>query len=75
MRAFVSRWQRQGWRNRRGTQLQHRELWEDLIALNAAHRIRWTWIRGHNGHPDQDRADDLAYQAARTLWVRKKAAA
>jgi hypothetical protein len=31
MRAFVFRWQRQGWRNRRGTQLQHRELWTELI--------------------------------------------
>jgi ribonuclease HI len=35
MRAFVSRWQRQGWRNRRGTQLQHRELWTELIELNT----------------------------------------
>ena len=75
MRAFVSRWQRHGWRNRRGSELRNRELWEDLIALNAAHRIRWTWIRGHNGHRDQARADTLAYQAARALWVREKAAA
>ena len=36
MRAFVFRWQRQGWRNRRGTQLQHRELWSELIELNQA---------------------------------------
>ena len=35
MRAFVFRWQRQGWRNRRGTQLQHRELWAELIELNT----------------------------------------
>ena len=75
MRAFVFQWQRHGWRNRRGTRLQHRELWEDLIELNAAHRIRWTWIRGHNGHPDQNRADVLAYHAARTLCVRERAAA
>ena len=75
MRVFVFQWQRQGWRNRRGGRLQHRELWEDLIALNAAHRIRWAWIRGHNGHPDQNRADELAYRAARTLWAREKAAA
>lgn len=75
MRAFVSRWQRQGWRNRRGTQLQHRELWAELIALNARLQIRWTWIRGHNGNPEQSRADKLAYQAARTLWVHQKAAA
>jgi len=75
MRAFVSRWQRQGWRNRRGTQLQHRELWEELTALDTRLRIRWTWIKGHNGHPDQSRADALAYQAARTLWAEERAAA
>ncbi len=75
MRAFVSHWQRHGWRNRRGSELQHRELWEELIALNAQRHIWWTWIKGHNGYPDQNRADALAYQAARTLWVREKAAA
>lgn len=75
MRAFVFRWQRHGWRNRRGTQLQHRELWEELIELNARRSIRWKWIKGHNGHREQNLADALAYRAARALWVRQKAAA
>ena len=75
MRTFVFRWQRQGWRNRRGNQLQHRELWSELIALNTRLRIRWTWIKGHNGNREQIRADRLAYLAARTLWVQQKAAA
>ncbi len=75
MRAFVFHWQRQGWRNRRGNQLQHRELWSELIALNARQHIRWTWLKGHNGHREQTRADALAYQAARTLWVQQKSAA
>ena len=74
-RAFVSRWQRQGWRNRRGTQLQHRELWTELIDLNATLPIRWRWIKGHNGHREQARADELAYQAARSLCVQQKLAA
>jgi ribonuclease HI len=75
MRAFVSRWQRQGWRNRRGNQLRHRELWTDLIELNTRLSIRWKWIKGHNGHRDQTRADELAYEAARSLWVQQKLAA
>ena len=75
MRCFVFNWQHHGWRNRRGTQLQHRELWAELVKLNAQLSIRWKWIKGHNGHPDQNRADALAYQAARTLWVRERAAA
>jgi ribonuclease HI len=75
MRVFVFHWQRHGWRNRRGTQLQHQELWAELIALNARFRIRWMWLKGHNGHRDQTRADALAYQAARALWVRERTAA
>ena len=75
MRAFVFQWQRHGWRNRRGSELRHRELWAELIKLNTRLSIRWKWIKGHNGHPEQDRADTLAYQAARTLWMREKAAA
>jgi ribonuclease HI len=75
MRAFVFHWQRHGWRNRRGTQLQHREVWAELIELNTSLPIRWTWIKGHNGHRDQTRADELAYQAARSLWVQQKLAA
>ena len=75
MRVFVSRWQRQGWRNRRGTQLQHHALWMELIELNTSLAIRWKWIRGHNGHRDQSRADELAYDAARSLCVQQKQAA
>jgi len=75
MRVFVSHWQRQGWRNRRGTHLQHRELWTELIALNASLPIRWIWIRGHSGHRYQSRADRLAYDAARSLRVQQKVAA
>jgi len=75
MRAYVFHWQRHDWRNRRGSELQHRELWAELIKLNTRLSIRWKWIKGHNGHPVQNRADTLAYQAARALWVREKAAA
>ena len=75
MRAFVSRWQRQGWRNRRGTQLQCRELWTELIELNRSLPIRWKWVKGYSGHRDQSRADELAYEATRSLYVQQKVAA
>ena len=75
MGTFVLRWQRHGWRNRRGVRMQHRKLWADLLALDERLHVRWIWLRGHNGHRDQTRADALAYQAARALWVQQKAAA
>jgi ribonuclease HI len=67
MHGFVFQWRRQGWRNRRGFQLYHRDLWVQLIDLDAQLRVRWKWLRGHNGHPLQCRADALAYSAARSL--------
>lgn len=73
--VFVSKWKREGWRNRRGSEIQHRQLWTELTRLNAKHAVRWIWLKGHNGHRDQTRADALAYQAARAVWLREKAAA
>jgi ribonuclease HI len=75
MRSFVFRWERQGWRNRRGVALQHRDLWLQLIELNLASDIRWKWLRGHNGHRWQSRADALAYRAARSLALPQSIAA
>lgn len=75
MRVFVSRWQREGWRNSRGAELHHRELWTELIALNKHCIVRWGWVRGHAGHPIQCRADALAYGAAKSLWFEQRLAA
>jgi ribonuclease HI len=66
MLSHVERWQNQGWRNSRGTRLQHQGLWRELLAMNERMNIHWQWIRGHSRHPFQTRADALAYQAART---------
>jgi ribonuclease HI len=75
MRFRVFRWQRQGWRNSRGQNLQHQQLWRELIQLNERMNIRWCWIRGHSGHPVQTRVDVLAYRAARTEWSKLRIAA
>ena len=75
MSSFISKWERDGWRNRRGSRIQHRQLWTELTLLNAKREVRWMWLKGHNGHRDQTRADSLAYQAARALWLRDRVAA
>lgn len=75
MNCFISKWERDGWRNRRGCQIQHRQLWTELTLLNAKREVRWVWLKGHNGHRDQTRADSLAYRAARAFWWRERAAA
>jgi ribonuclease HI len=75
MSSFISKWERAGWRNRRGCQIQHRQQWTELTLLNAIREVRWVWLKGHSGHRDQTRADSLAYQAARAFWLRERAAA
>ena len=75
MSCFISKWERDGWRNRRGNQIQHRQLWTALTLLDANRDVRWLWLKGHNGHRHQTRADSLAYQAARTFWLRERVAA
>lgn len=75
MRRFVLKWKRDGWRNRRGVLIQHRQLWTELTLFNAKREVRWVWLKGHNGHREQTRADALAFQAARALWRREKDAA
>ena len=75
MRFRVFRWQRFGWRNCRGFELRHQELWRELLLLNAERMIRWRWIRGHSGHPIQSRADAIAYQAARAATIQERIAA
>jgi ribonuclease HI len=75
MRFRVFRWQRQGWRNSRGLDLQYQELWSELMQLNERLNIRWRWIRGHSGHPVQTRVDALAYREARAQWCNLRVAA
>ncbi len=75
MRGFVFRWRDQGWRNRRGARLQHRDLWTQLMRLDRELQIEWRWLRGHNGHPLQTRADSLAYRAAKSLHATQRLAA
>ena len=66
MLFHIRYWQANKWRNSRGAQLQHQELWRELVAKNERLNLQWQWIRGHSRHPLQTRADALAYRAART---------
>jgi ribonuclease HI len=64
MKALAPRWSSNGWRNRRGKPLQYRSVWHELLELNRRHWVRWQWIRGHNGHPEQQPTDRIAYEQA-----------
>jgi len=60
MNEWVAGWKRRGWKTSTGEAVKNRELWEQLDRLAAQHRVTWNWVRGHNGHPGNERADVLA---------------
>ena len=64
---WLAGWKKNGWRRREGKTwkpVKNVELWQRLDELLAAHQVRFTWIRGHSGHPENERCDELAVAAA-----------
>jgi len=61
---WVAGWQRNGWKTASRQPVKNDDLWRALIEAAAPHRIDWVWIKGHAGHPDNERADRLASDAA-----------
>jgi ribonuclease HI len=61
---WVPGWQRNGWKNASKQPVRNADLWHDLIEASSRHEIQWLWVKGHSGHPENDRADKLASDAA-----------
>jgi ribonuclease HI len=57
-------WIRNGWKTADRKPVKNADLWQALIAAEAPHRIEWHWVKGHAGHPENERADALASAAA-----------
>lgn len=63
MTEWIRGWVKRGWVNSKKEAVLNRDLWERLLELSSVHRITWAWIRGHNGHPENERCDELARRA------------
>jgi ribonuclease HI len=63
MTEWLPGWIRKSWINSKKEPVLNRDLWERLLALSQKHRIEWNWVRGHSGHPENERCDELARQA------------
>ena len=61
---WIHGWQRNGWKNASKQPVRNADLWRDLIDAVARHQVEWIWVKGHNGHPENERADRLASDAA-----------
>lgn len=64
MTRWVEGWKRNGWKTAGKKPVQNAELWHELIEVAQHHQIEWIWVRGHNGHPENERVDQLASAAA-----------
>jgi ribonuclease HI len=63
-------WQKNGWRTAAKQPVKNADLWQELLAASASHRIDWVWVKGHAGHLENERADKLASDAAMTTAIR-----
>lgn len=58
--AWIHGWKRNGWRTSDGKPVKNVELWQRLELAQARHRVEWRWIKGHAGHAENEKADELA---------------
>lgn len=58
--GWVHGWKKNGWRTADKKPVKNVELWQELDALRNKHNVEWFWLKGHAGHPENERADELA---------------
>lgn len=63
-RHWIESWQKKGWKRGKNELVKNIDLWQRLLAAKAPHRVEFIWVRGHNGHPENERCDRLATAAA-----------
>ncbi|TCP36646.1 ribonuclease HI [Sphingomonas sp. BK235] len=61
---WIHGWRRNGWKTADKKPVKNAELWQALLAAAEPHRVEWEWVKGHAGHPENERADRLASDAA-----------
>ena len=57
---WINKWRRNGWRTAAKKPVKNVDLWQRLEAATARHDVSWHWVKGHAGHPENERADALA---------------
>jgi len=57
---WIEGWKRNGWKTAAKAPVKNAELWQELDAARKNHKVTWHWVKGHAGHPENERADELA---------------
>lgn len=64
---WVDGWKKRGWVNASKKPVKNADLWHDLIEAAGRHDVTWHWVKGHNGHPENERVDQLASAEAEAI--------
>ena len=64
---WIHGWKRNGWKTSARKPVKNKDLWQELDALTEGRAIDWRWVKGHNGHPGNERADELARLGAASV--------
>ena len=64
---WIHGWKRNGWKTAAKKPVKNDDLWKRLDAIASKHDVTWEWVKGHAGHPENERADQLAREAISTL--------
>ena len=60
---WINNWKNNGWKTANKKPVKNKEIWMKLDKLSLEHDIEWRWVKGHSGHPENERADELANEA------------
>lgn len=60
---WMAGWKKKGWKTAANQPVKNQELWQRLDAAIASHEVEWHWVKGHSGHPENERVDTLANEA------------
>jgi len=63
-KGWLKGWQKRGWKTASKQPVKNQDLWRRLIAAVGDHEVRWHWVKGHSGDPENERCDTLAVEAA-----------
>ncbi len=68
--TWIHNWRKRGWKTADRQPVKNADLWQRLEQAARLHQVEWRWVRGHNGHPDNEKADALARQGVDSLFTR-----
>ncbi len=66
-KGWLESWLRNGWKTSQKKPVKNSELWREMLQVLKVHDVEWQWVRGHNGHPENERADRLAVAARESI--------